>query len=366
MDRLELSRALDKIQVEAYLDREGVSYSPSYGTNGLQLNLHECPACGEGGRKTYVNAETGLGKCFHGSCNFGFNKFKLIQKVSGLAGRQLDEHISAIARDQGWMPKPARVELVRGALKLPSKLHRLPVNGQNLQYLQDRGVTVESCEHFELSYCHKGWWTYTLADGQERFVSYDERVIIPIADLTGTLVSFQGRDVSGKRDPKYLFPVGFAVAGSHLYNGQNWRDGEHTHAVVGEGAFDAIAVHQALLGHASCNAMLPVATFGMHLSGGDAGQLAKFARLRERGLRHVTMMWDAEGRAMSMAVTAGLQLLGLGLTVSIAQLPRGFDPAQGPDGKPTPPDMVRQAIFQATKLDNRSAIRLAMQAKALG
>lgn len=359
MERADLDACLAKIDVEQYLEREGVDYKTSYGTKGLQLNLTECPACGEGGRKTYINAENGLGNCFHGSCGVKFNKFRLIKEVSKLAGRDLDAHIQAIAGEQGWMPKKERAQITQGVLKLPSKLHPIPIGGtDNLQYLEDRGVTIESCRAFDLSYCHGGWWGYTLSDGTDKFMKFDARVIIPIADLDGVLVSFQGRDVKGDQLPKYQFPTGFAVAGQHLYNGQNFVDGEHTHAIVGEGAFDVIAIHQAVQGSSSCAGMIPLATFGMHLSDGPDGQIAKFIRLKERGLKAVTFMWDGEARATAYAVKMGLKLAGLGLAVRIARLPPGYDPAQGPDKKPTPPAMVRQAIFEAVKLDKLSAIRL--------
>lgn len=356
VERAELDRALAKIGVEAYLDREGVNYHPSYGTRGLQLNLDECPVCGSGGRKTYINAETGLGNCFHGSCGFKFNKFKLIRAVSGLSGGELMEHISAVAEEQGWMPKREAKVIERGDLKLPSKL--LPAvgpDGRLLAYLAGRGITPETATWFNLSYCNGGWWGYKLADGEERWVSYSKRIIIPIADMEGKLVSFQGRDTTGKLEPKYLFPAGFAVAGSHLYNGFNFVEGETTHAIVGEGAFDAWSIHQAI----EDKSMLALATFGMHLSGGPDGQLAKFARLKERGLKIVTMMWDAEKAAMKMAVTAGLQLTGLGLVVRIAQLPDGKDPNE------VEPEVVRKAIYEATRLDRLSAIRLLSHASAL-
>jgi len=359
MDRAELTRALDKINVEMFLDREGIDYRSSYGTKGLQLNLDECPSCGGGGRKTYINAETGLGNCFHGSCGIKFNKFKLLRAVSGLSGADFDNFVQAVATEQGWMPKKVHAELVQADLKLPSKLHQLPVDGQNLQYLQDRGVSLDSCKWFGLSYCHKGWWSYKLDNGVEKFVSFDARVIVPIADLEGRLVSFQGRDVTDEKLPKYLFPVGFAVAGSHIYNGHCFTDGLHDHAVVGEGTFDAFALHQALQGEKGCENVLAIATFGMHLSGGLGGQIEKLCLLRDRGLKTVTIMWDGEGKALGQAVKAGLQLRGIGLTVRIAMLPPGYDPAQGPDKKPTPPGMVREAFFKAQVLNNLTAIRIA-------
>jgi DNA primase len=359
MDKAELDRALGEIDVEQYLDANGVDFQHSYGTRGLQLNLQECPACGEGGRKTYINAETGLGNCFHGACNFKFNKFKLVREVSGLSGRELDAHITATASDQGWMPKKERREITRSALSMPSKCRPIPESdGRHLRYLADRGITPDSAKYFQLSYCHGGWWSYTV-DGAERWVSYDKRVIIPIADLAGVLVSFQGRDVTGERLPKYLFPTGYAVSGSHLYNGQNFADGTHSHAVIGEGAFDAIAIHQALQGHASCAAMLALATFGMHLSDGPDGQTTKLLRLKERGLKTITMMWDAEAKAMINSVKMGLQLASYGFTVRVAQLPDGLDPNEATPGQ------VRQAIFKATLLNRMSAIRLLHTAGAI-
>lgn len=350
----DIARALDEIDLETYLDREGCDYTHSYGTRGLQLNLKECPACGEGGRKTYINADSGLGNCFHGACNFKFNKFKLVQKISGLTGRSLDDHIASVSEEQGWVPKKERKLITVDVLKLPSKLRPIPEAGRHLRYLAERGITEDSALAFELKYCHDGWWSYMIGD-EEKWVSYGKRVVIPIAGLDGALVSFQGRDVTGTKSPKYIFPTGFAVAGSHLYNGHNFKD--HVHAVVGEGVFDAIAIYQALQGHSSFRDFIPLATFGMHLSSGPDGQIAKFIELKSRGLRAVTMMWDSESKAMIQAVKSGLQLLSVGLVVLIARLPDGLDPNEATA------EQVRYAILNATLLTRSSAISLLMANK---
>lgn len=362
----EFDAALLKINLENYLDREGVGFRHSYGTKGLQLQFDECPFCGEGGGKTYCNADTGLGNCFHGSCGARFNKRSLIRKVSGLAGAAFTDHVKAVAQEMGWMPKRERPEIVMGQLELPSHLDWLPHDGRELRYLAERGVTADSCQWFRLGYCHdKSWWKYKLDDGADKWVSYKRRVIIPIFDLDGTMVSFQGRDVTGEQLPKYLFPVGFAVAGKHLYNGNGFEDGVHTHAIIGEGAFDGIAIHQALRTEQGCNDMMALATFGMHLSGGPDSQLERLSLLRDRGLRTVTFLWDGEGRAIAQAVKSGLQVAGLGLQVRIATLPPGYDPAQGPDKRPTPPKVVLDAIFKGQALNRLSAVRILSAAKSL-
>jgi DNA primase len=364
--RREIDAALDKIDLASYLDQQGVDYAISFGTRGEQLNLRECPACkGTGVGKTYINSETGLGNCFRGSCGFRFNRFKLIKEVSGLAGRELDDHIRSIAGDQGWMPKRVRKEIVKANLELPSKLIDLPIQGRNIAYLADRGIRADTAGYFGLSYCDGGWWSFISTEGEKRYMKFDARIIIPILDLEGTLVSFQGRDITGEQEPKYLFPLGFAVAGSHIYNGHNFEDGKHSHLVVGEGAFDAFAIYQALLGHASCEAMLAGATFGMHLSAGPGSQLEKLMALKERGLRTITMMWDSEKKAMALAIKEGLKLFGLGFTVRIARLPPGADPNQLADKTQTPPEVVRKAVFDAVLLNRLSAIRLMKEALAI-
>jgi DNA primase len=348
----ELDAALAVIDVESYLEREGVDFRRSHGTRGLQLNLRECPACHGEGFKTYINAETGLGNCFHGACAKKFNRFWLVKCVSGLAGEALDSHIKAVAELQGWLPKTERVKLVLADLKLPSKTFDLPFHGQNLQYLVDRGITIASAAHFNLAFCQGGWWSYKLDDGTEKWVSYDDRVIIPIHDLEGRLVSFQGRDVSGEKLPKYLFPVGYAVAGSHLYNGRNFVDGVTDHLCVGEGAFDCIAIHQAFLGAAGVSRVLPIATFGMHLSDGPGGQIEKLMVLQTRGIKTITFMWDGEKKAITAAIKMGLKLVALGFKVRIAVLPEGKDPNEVPV-----PQLI-SAFFKAFPLSRASALKM--------
>jgi DNA primase len=97
---------------------------------------------------------------------------------------------------------------------------------------------------------------------------YNRRVLIPIYDLDGKLVSFQGRDITGTAEKKYLFPPGYARAtGEHLYNGHNVI-GRPSDVVVGEGAFDVIAIKVAFDADPTLRDVVPVGTFGKHLSHG--------------------------------------------------------------------------------------------------
>ncbi len=95
----EIIEILEKIDIEAYLDREGIEYRGPYGSSGLQLNLKTCPVCGGDKWKVFLNAESGLGNCFSGSCDTKFNKWKFIRAHTELGGHALDEHIMAVGAE---------------------------------------------------------------------------------------------------------------------------------------------------------------------------------------------------------------------------------------------------------------------------
>src|SRR5690606_9971530 len=110
-------------------------------------------------------------------------------------------------------------------------------------------------QYFALRFCHKGLWKYRDEVRGNCFVDFSQRIIIPVFDLDGNLVSFQGRDITGKAEKKYLFPNGFASTGEHLYNGHNVQ--RTARIVVGEGAFDVAATKVALDGDPDLRDVVP-------------------------------------------------------------------------------------------------------------
>lgn len=349
----ELQEALDTLDIEAWLDREGIRYKQTRGASGRQLNVKECPCCGNSNYKVYLNAETGLGNCFAGDCEEKFNKWKFISRYLNVSHREAVEHIKQVAREQGWRPpkkKGAAVNLSAGELRLPNSLP-LPINGRNLKYLDNRGITADIARYFNLRFCLRGSFNYKDEHGRPMVQSYANRIIIPVFDLAGELVSFQGRDITGTADKKYLFPPGFASTGSHLYNGHNAIGAESI--VIGEGAFDVMATKIALDGEMALRDVVPVGSFGKHLSiGGDDSQLGKLMALRENGLKRVTFMWDGEDRAIDDAIEAGLLLHKYGFQARIAILPKDKDPNE------VPASVVRAAYWRAEVVNASVAARL--------
>jgi DNA primase len=219
-------------------------------------------------------------------------------------------------------------------------------DGRNLLYLDKRGVTNEWAQYFHLRFCEEGWWNFKREDGTTGGQRFDNRLLIPVYDLDGTFVTFQGRDVSGENvEKKYLFPSGLPGTGRFLLNGQNALN--RSQVVMVEGFFDVAATKIAFDDDPELRLVEPVGSFGKHLSGGhDDGndQIGRFLTLKRSGLKQVTIMWDGEVKALEAAIGAGQMLQKIGLAVKIALLPAGCDPNE------VPAEVVRKTFWDARPL----------------
>lgn len=348
----QLADMMDELDFESWLDVEGVQYKLTRGTSGTQANIRACPCCGNTKWKTYVNIETGLGNCF--VCEEKFTKWKFIARHLNVSNADVFQHIKRFMESQGFRPNPtAHYVAPKPSLIIPDSLP-IPINGRNLRYLQDRGVSIELAEQFGLRYCHEGKFVFVDPSGRPAEQKYDRRIIIPILDMDGKLVSFQGRDITGTQEPKYLFPPGFASTGSVIYNGHAIKGRKRL--VMGEGVFDCIAIEAAIRQDQSMNGIGAVASFGKKLS---FDQIEKLRELQKSGLEEIIFMWDAEKAALSAAVDAAVECKSKGLSCSIALLPPGLDPNE------VEPEVVREAIWKATQITSQSAIRLKLAARRL-
>ena len=351
-----ISELLDFIDLETFLDYEGVKFRKTYGSSGTQFNLRECPRCGGSAWKVYLNAETGLGNCFHGSCvgEPGFNIFSFARALWGEDTRGTVERLKRYSMEQGWVAKrliAREVDMVSDEVELPPSIE-LPYEGRNLRYLTERGISADISAYFHLRYCRKGAYIYHDAEGVRRWQNYDQRVIIPVFNLDGELVTFQGRDITARKEKKYLFPPGLAGTARFLYNGNNVLGCEEV--VVGEGAFDVMATKIAMDEEVSLRRIGQVGTFGKNLSHGSAAgddQLGAFITLKKLGLKRVVIMWDGEGSALKSAIDAGRILQSVGLQCRVAVLPEDKDPNE------VPGEVVRQCYYQALPHTSATLLR---------
>lgn len=337
----EVQELEDALDFEFWLEREGVSFKLTRGKSGMQANLRECPACGDRRYRAYVNAETGIGNCF--VCNGKFRgKLDFIKQQTGLAFREALAHVKETLKDQGWRPKRVAVAVEQEKAKLPASFPLPTPDGQNLTYLEERRIGVDLTAYLDLRFSEFGVWRFTQEDGSKATQDFSNRVIIPVYDLDGTFVTFQGRDVSGTHPRKYLFPKGLPGTGRYLLNGQNAIRTKRV--VMGEGVFDVAGLKAAMDGENDLRDVVPVGSFGKHLSYGAPDgddQLGRFLQLRRDGLEEVTIMWDGEEKALIAALDAGKMLTRVGFRVRIALLPAGCDPNE------VLPEVTREAFRKA-------------------
>lgn len=354
--REDLGEILEQIDISLYLDREGIEHKKTHGSSGAQLNVKDCPVCGSSNWKVYLNEDSGLGNCFSGDHppDKNFNKFSFIKAHIGLeSNREVVREIKEVAREMGWRSKrktSSDVVEKSTTLVLPDSTS-IPIQGRNLKYLAERGITAEIAEFFRFRYCKKGDFWYRKRDGGVWFQSYDKRIIIPIYNINGELVSFQGRDISGMAENRYMFPSGFSSTGRYLYNAHNAVGSKRI--VINEGVFDVAATKIAMDEEVGMRDVMQVGAFSMHLSDGQGeSQLNDLRSLKESGLEDVTFMWDGERNAIINAIEAAIKVRSIGLTARVAILPFGKDPNE------VKPEVVRDAYRNATIINKISSARL--------
>lgn len=349
---------LEEIDMEFFLERESVPFRVSRGVSGTQLHIQSCPSCHDNRWRTYFGLDTGKGNCF--VCGRGFKKLSFIHAQLGHDDHQWGDtfrSIEELLREQGWRPKrEAMVKVDVGEVQLPISDAIPNANGQNIDYLEQRGISADIAKYFELRNCTYGWWKFKDETGETKMQNFGERIIIPVFDIDGKLKTFQGRDVTGKSERKYLFPKELPGTGRYLLNGHNCL--ASTRACMGEGFFDVAAIKIAFDQDVALRDVTALGSFGKHLSYGDTqgdDQLGRFFWLKQRGLKEVTIMWDGEVNALKAGLDAAKKIVSIGLAVRIALLPYEKDPNE------VTADVVRAAYYGAKPYTPQLDLRWRMQ-----
>jgi len=355
MQRLSIEEMNEQFDMEFFLERESAAFKITRGVSGVQLNIRHCPhpECGDDRWRVYFGVDTGRGNCF--KCGNTFNAVLFAHHHLGHSDTEWGatfREVTAILEEQGYRPKrQITVAVDPGEVKLPMSIELPTPEGENLKYLEDRGFDGETSKYFHLRYCEFGWWRPKDAEGKPIIndfgrpieQEFSNRVIIPVFDLNGELRTFQGRDLSGTKEQKYLFPLALPGTGRYLLNGHNVVATDEV--VMGEGFGDVAATRLAFAADPALRHIVCVGSFGKHLSyGSEKGedQLGAFIQLKRRGLKKVTIMWDGGVKELEAGLSAAKLLTGVGLQVRIARLPLGKDPNE------VPPEVVRDAYYKAT------------------
>ncbi len=226
-----------------------------------------CPFHQEKTPSFQVNEAKGLCYCF--GCKSGGDIFAFLQKIEGIEFR---EALERLAKETGVeLPQPRgrtspRKETLQ-VLELTQAYFRTHLGGEALQYLQQRGLTEQSIEQFGLGYAPQSWdglikYLHShgvspqegldagvLMEREGRFFDrFRHRVTFPVLDPLGRIVAFTARALAKDDNPKYLNSPETALFKKSLllygYPQARQTIRERQRAVVVEGLFDVIALHQ--------------------------------------------------------------------------------------------------------------------------
>jgi DNA primase len=241
----------------------------------------------------------------------------LMEVATAFYEAQLTEHRESAA---------ARAELeARGVLPATRAKFRLgyaPLAWDALaNFLEAKGHSVKDAEELGLLARRR--------EGRGYYDRFRHRLMFPVADVQGRIVAFSGRILpepaprpgmpaasSDQPAPKYvnspespIYKKGELLFGLHAARVEVRRNGW---AIVCEGNFDLIALHQAGFE----NSVAPLGT----------AFTAPQARLIRRFAQRVTLMFDGDNAGMKAVHAAYPLLRAAELTGRVARLPPGEDP----------------------------------------
>ena len=268
---------------------------------------------------------------------------------AGIEIREADDREEALRRRERQQLERLQAVTEAAAAFYVAQLESQPASGANLgparKELADRSVNDDTAARFRLGYAPAVWDAlakhltqkgHSIADaealglvlkrrdGRGHYDRFRHRLMFPISDLQGKVVAFSGRllapldpnDPRPTQEPKYvnspesaIYKKGALLFGLHQARVEIRRNGW---AVLCEGNFDLVALHQAGFGNA-------VAPLGTAFTEVQAKQLRRFAQ-------RVTLMFDADNAGRKAALAAYPLLRACELEGRVARLPDGLDP----------------------------------------
>ena len=305
-----------------------------------------CPFHQEKTPSFSVNREKGFFHCF--GCSAGGDVLKFVELHEKLS---FPEAVQALAQRFGLtVPESDDPERDRAAVaerEALLKVHELAdayfraqlraaTGAAALRYVEQRDIRPETVDRLGLGYAparrdslqrhllDRGQpldlllrsGLVTQRDGGPPYDRFRNRLMIPIARETGSVIAFGGRALAADEQPKYLnspetplYAKGRILYGLHLTKQAVRQVG---YAVLVEGYFDLAQAVQA-------GVQPVVATCGTALTD-------RHVRLLRRFCSRTLLSFDPDSAGQGAAARSGELLLAQGFAVNVVQLPPGDDP----------------------------------------
>lgn len=307
-----------------------------------------CPFHGENSPSFSVSPDKQIYHCF--GCGAGGNVFSFLMDIDGLsfqeAAVKLAERANVELQLEGpsvnrspQLPEGSK-QMIEAHELLRKFYHHLLVNtkeGQDaLEYLLNRGFTMESIDRFQIGYALPSWDFVSkllekrgfsleliekagLVIQREKdgtyFDRFRDRIMFPILDHQGNTIAFSGRSLGGE-EPKYLNSPETQIFNKSkvLYNFHLARASirKQQQAVLFEGFADVISANRAGVENG-------VATMGTSLTD-------EHIVLLKRNVQAVTICYDSDKAGIEAAFRASNMLSKAGFAVRVATMPDGMDP----------------------------------------
>ena len=307
-----------------------------------------CPFHGEKTPSFTVDKDKGFFHCF--GCGVGGDVFKFVElqdKVNfGEAVRTLANRFGIPIPEleggggeqrESAAEREALVKIHEAALAYFREQLATPAGAKWREYLlKDRGLTQETIDQLQI-----GWAPPTRDALRQRLLKagfnsiqlvtsglvsrrddgteidrFRNRLMIPIARDTGTVIAFGGRALEADQQPKYLnSPETPIYTKSRTLYGLNLTKGtvrKGNFALIVEGYFDFAQVHQA-------GGFPVIATCGTALTSQQAQMLRRFTS-------KAVLCYDADRAGQTAAERSSELLVSEGFDVNVIQLPGGEDP----------------------------------------
>lgn len=308
-----------------------------------------CPFHEENTPSFFVHPDKGFFKCF--GCGKGGNVYQFLMSIEGwsfpetvrqLADRcgveipeQSDEEAEAARRRREG--KKLYFEIMEAARRFYEDKLWSEQGKAARMYLDERGISEETARAFGLGYAPDAWEALLdhmkeegydprlleragLVNSSDRGGHYDRfrhRVVFPVVDVWSHTLGFGGRMLATDEEgPKYINSpeTKFYTKGEQLYGLDVAKRTMQTEdvALVVEGNFDVIALHEAGLG-------MTVAPMGTALT-------EKQARLMGRFARKVVVAFDGDDAGEEATRRCLPALQAAGLEARVVRFSDGDDP----------------------------------------
>ncbi len=303
-----------------------------------------CPFHNEKTPSFSVNEDKQIFHCF--GCGAGGNVFTFLMRHEGVSFPEAARMLAQRANiDLDWEEKDdgqakeneALFHISEFAARWFQQMLFEPAGAKALEYLRNRGFSVEAIKAFQLGYAPDSWdglireATRTANDlstlvsaglvlekeGGKRYDRFRDRIMFPIQNLSGRVIAFGGRIIQDQPNaPKYVNSPETPIyeKSKVLYGLFQNRDEirRMDKAIFVEGYMDLLSLQAGGIGNA-------VATSGTALTQEQAALIRRYTH-------NILLMYDSDSAGSAATLRGADILIENGLEVYVATLPEGHDP----------------------------------------